>query len=227
MGTPPRYLGFCNLVSRDPVFDKLSEGLGERYTILDVYYKPYSACRLSHSAIEATLNLVEENDIVPDAVEKIEVKTFARAARELGRYPGPDSSFIVCQFSLPYLVAVAVADRTIGPAQYRPEKIASPGIQATMKKVQVIADDRMTSVYPDQTPARVRISLRSGKAFEKQVDRHKWEPERGIPKEELMAKFHALASEILPKERIDKIDRVVDRLEELETISPLIQEAVL
>jgi len=226
-GTAPRYLGFCNLVSRDPVFAKLTEGLGERYTILDVYYKPYSACRLSHSAIEATLEVVKENDIVPDAVEKIEVKTFARAARELERYPGPGSSFIVCQFSLPYLVAVAIADRTIGPAQYRPEKIADPGIQATMKKVQVIADDGMSSVYPDKTPARVRILLRNGKAFEKQIDRHKWEPERGIPKEELLAKFRALAAGVLPQERIEKLDQVVGRLEKLETISTLIQEAVL
>lgn len=228
MGTAPRYLGFCNLVSREPVLDKLTEGLGERFTILDVYFKPYAACRLSHSAIEATLSLVEENDIVPDAIERIEVKTFARAAREIGgRYPEADASFITCQFSLPYILAVAVSDRTLGPKQYRRERISDPRIQEIAKKVQVSSDELMTSLYPGKAPARVKISLRDGRALEKQVDHHKWEPERGIPKEEHRAKFHALASEVLPKERIEKIDRVIGRLEKLKRISTLIREAVL
>ncbi len=228
MGTPPRYLGFCNLVSREPALDKLTEGLGERYTILDVYFKPYAACRLSHGAIEAALTLVEENDILPDAVDRIEVKTFARAAREIGgRYPEASSSFVTCQFSLPYILAVIVSDRTIGPKQYRREKISDPKIQELAKKVQVIPDDLMTSLYPEKASARVKIFLRCGKAFEKQIDHPKWEPERGIPKEEHLAKFHALASEILPKERMEKIDQIIDRLEKLKRISTLIREAVL
>ena len=228
MGTPPRYLGFCNLVSREPVPGKLTEGLGERYTILDVYFKPYAACRLSHSAIEAALTLVEENDILPEAIESIEVKTFARAAREIGgRYPEADSSFITCQFSLPYILAVVVSDRTIGPKQYRREKISDPRIQEIAKKVQVTSDDLMTSLYPEKAPAKVKISRRDGRAFEKQIDHPKWEPERGIPKEEHLAKFHTLASEILPKERIEKIDRVIDHLEKSKRISTLIREAVL
>ena len=228
MGTPPRYLGFCSLVSQEPVLDRLTEGLGERYAILDVYFKPYAACRLAHSAIEATLTLVDENDILPEAIERIEAKTFARAAREIGgRYPEADSSFITCQFSLPYMLAVAVSDRTIGPQQYRREKISDPRIQEMAKKVQVASDDLLTSLYPGKAPARVKISLRDGRAFEKQIDQPKWEPERGIPKEEHLAKFHALASEILPKERIAKIDQIIDHLEKLKRISTLIREAVL
>lgn len=227
-GTAPRYLGFCNLVSREPVLDELTKGLGERYTILDVYFKPYAACRLSHSAIEATLGLVEDNGIVPESIERIEVKTFARAAREIGgRYPQSDSSFITCQFSLPYILAVAVMDRTLGPKQYRRERIADAKVRELAQKVQVSADDRLTSLYPAKAPARVKIALRDGRALERQVDHHKWEPERGIPAAELQAKFHALASEVLPQERIERIDRVVGRLDKLKTVSTLVRAAVL
>jgi 2-methylcitrate dehydratase PrpD len=226
-GSPPRYLGFCNLVSRDVLFDKIIDGLGERYTILDVYYKPYAACRLGHSSIEAALGLVHEHDIRPDAIETIEVSTYARAARELGRYPEPDASFIVCQFSLPYMIAVVVADRTIGPAQYRREKIADPGIQAVMKKVRVISDDAMSAMYPAKTPGRVKITLRDGRTFEKQVDQHKWEPERGIPREEFLAKYHDLAGAALPRPRVEEIARMVDRLEELDSVATLVARAVV
>jgi 2-methylcitrate dehydratase PrpD len=228
MGTPPRYLGLCNIICQEPVLDKLTEDLGQRFTILDVYFKPYAACRLAHSAIEAALALVTENAIPPGAIERIEVKTFARAANLIGgRYPEADSSFITCQFSLPYLLAVVVSDRTIGPKQYRREKISDPKIQAIAKKVQVTSDDLLTSVYPAKSPARVRICVRDGRAFEKQIDQPKWQPERGISKEEHLAKFHALASEILPKERIEKIDHIIDHLDKLERISTLIEEAIL
>lgn len=226
-GTAPRYLGVCNLLSSDPVFDRLIEGLADRYTILDVYYKPYAACRLSHSALEAALVLVHAHEIDPDAVESIEVLTFARAARELSRYPGPDSSFIVCQFSLPFLLAAVVADKTIGPAQYRREKIADQTIQALSRKVRVLADEAMSAAYPAMTPARVRITLRNGKQFEQQVDQHKWEPERGIPREEYMAKFHALAGACLPRERIDAIDQTIDALDGLANITTLLRQAVV
>ena len=174
------------------------------------------------------MTLVEQHDILPDAVDRIEVRTFARAAREIGgRYPEPNSSFVTCQFSLPYILAVVVADRTIGPKQYRQEKISDPKIQELTKKVKVFSDDLMSSIYPEKAAARVKIILRNGKAFEKQIDHPKWEPERGIPREEHLAKFHALASEVLPKERIAKIDQIIDRLEKVKKISSLIRETVL
>jgi len=226
-GTAPRFLGLCNLLSTEPIFEKLTEALGERYTILDVYYKPYAACRLSHSSIEAALMLVREHAVEPDAVESIEVKTYARAARELGRYPEADSSFIVCQFSLPFMLAAVVTDKTIGPEQYRREKIADPGILALSKRVRVLADDAMSKAYPAKTQGRVRITLRSGKVLEQQVEQHKWEPERGIPREEYMAKFHALAGACLPPERVEALDRTVEALDGLASLGPLVRSAIV
>jgi 2-methylcitrate dehydratase PrpD len=222
-GTSPRFLGFCNLVSKDPLFEKLTDGLGKRHTILDVYYKPYAACRLSHSAIEATLALVEENDIQSRDVKKIEVKTYARAAREVGqRVPDGESSFVFCQFSMPYSLAVIVADRTIGPQQYTRGKISDSKIQELCRKVEVAADELLSGLYPAKAPAKVRIILQDGRSFERQVDVAKWEPERGIPRDEQMAKFYRLAAEVLSKEKIDEVVLQIDRMDELEDVSQLL-----
>jgi len=228
LGTPPRFLGFCNLFSQDPDTGWLTKGLGEKYLIMDVYFKPYAACRLAHSAIEAALALVVENDIRPESVDGVEVQTFARSAREVGlRFPEPGSTFITCQFSLPYMLAVIIEDRALGPRQYRREKIADPNTRALAKKVHVSADDALTKLYPAQAPARVTMRLRDGRSFEKQVDIPKWEPERGVPRDELLQKFHGLASEVLPTERVRKIDRIIDRLQNLKRMSTLIRQVVL
>ena len=71
------------------------------------------------------------------------------------------------------------------------------------------------------------MRLRDGRSFEKQVDIPKWEPERGVPRDELLQKFHGLASEVLPTERVRKIDRIVDRLQNLKRMSTLIRQVVL
>jgi 2-methylcitrate dehydratase PrpD len=226
-GTAPRFLGLCNLLCTDPLFDELTRNLGERYTILDVYYKPYAACRHSHSSIEATLTLVREHAVEPDAVESIEVKTYARAAREMSRYPEADSSFIVCQFSLPFLLAAIITDGTVGAAQYRREKIADPARLALAKRVRVLADDAMSKAYPARTQARVRITLRDGAVLEQQIEQHKWEPERGIPREEFMAKFRALAGACLPSERVEALDRAVDGMDALASLGPLVRSAIV
>ncbi|MDI7259141.1 MAG: MmgE/PrpD family protein [Thermodesulfobacteriota bacterium] len=226
MGTPPRHLGFCNVISQDPLYEKLIEGLGEKYTIMDVYYKPYSACRLSHSAVEAALALVQENVIDPAMVQKIEVKTYARASRELGkRFPNPESSISFCQFSIPYLMASVVWDRAISPKSYTREKISNPKILELAKLVEVTADEAMTRVYPEKAPARVRIILRNGTSFEKQVDVLKWEPSRGIPVEEQMAKYYSLAAEVLSREKAEMVAQKIHHLERVE-ISDLMKDLV-
>jgi 2-methylcitrate dehydratase PrpD len=226
-GTEPRLLGLCNLLNQDPPLEKLIAGLNETYTILDVYFKPYAACRLAHAALEAALDLIHEQHVVPRAIERIEVKTFARAVEEIGmRYPRADSNFITCQFSLPYMVAAAVCDGTIGPQQYRREKLSDPDILALAERVKVSADPELTAKYPAMSPARVKLILRNSAAVEKQIDIPRWEPRRGVPEPELRQKFRELAAEVLHHQRITKLEEIVDELDYVNDIRDLIAASI-
>lgn len=74
-------------------------------------------------------------DLPKEVIEKAKDCVRDHLACILGSYPEANSSFITCQFSLPYILAVAVSDRTLGPKQYRREKISDPKIQEIAKKV--------------------------------------------------------------------------------------------
>ncbi len=48
--------GFTQItVKAEPKLERLSDGLGEHYSIMDIYFKPYTACRHTHGAAQAAL----------------------------------------------------------------------------------------------------------------------------------------------------------------------------
>ncbi|MCL2670324.1 MAG: MmgE/PrpD family protein, partial [Syntrophaceae bacterium] len=89
----------------------LVKGLGNEYRFEAINFKPYPSCRDTHTAIDASLRLAKQYDIVPEQVEKI-VLTVGRSGGEKLFLPKeqrcrPQTS-IEAKFSLPFTVAMAM-----------------------------------------------------------------------------------------------------------------------
>src|SRR5256885_16969428 len=67
--------------------------------------------------------------------------------------------------SLPYLVAVALLDGEVMPAQYRPARILSDDVQALLLRVAVRPDDAFSRRFPAEMPCRLRVTLRDGRVL--------------------------------------------------------------
>jgi 2-methylcitrate dehydratase PrpD len=59
------------------------ENLGRRYEIMNLYFKPYAACRWAHPAVAGALKISRENLILHQDISRICVRTF-KAAGEVG-----------------------------------------------------------------------------------------------------------------------------------------------
>ena len=70
--------GNKNLLESDEHRHYLDD-LGEKYQVMDLYFKPYPCCRWAHPAIDACTSLMKENGISPEDVERAVIKTFHRA----------------------------------------------------------------------------------------------------------------------------------------------------
>jgi 2-methylcitrate dehydratase PrpD len=78
--------GFTQITTRaEPKFERLTEGLGEHYTIGDIYFKPYTACRHTHGAAQATLELMKEERPDPADIAAVEVFTYGMAVIAVGK----------------------------------------------------------------------------------------------------------------------------------------------
>ncbi|NKQ37730.1 MAG: MmgE/PrpD family protein [Chloroflexi bacterium] len=83
----------------------LVDGLGERYEIMRGYFKPYSACRYTHAAVDAALALWAAGAVDPAQIEYIDVATYDIAAHLTD--PAPQTP-LAGRFSLPYVVAATL-----------------------------------------------------------------------------------------------------------------------
>ncbi len=105
----------------------LEDGLGASWRITECGMKAYPTEALTHTPISAVLALVRENDLAPDAIAKVHIRSLARAADILSDPSKYDPrTKETADHSLPYVIAAAIADRQVTPAQFTDAKIMDP-----------------------------------------------------------------------------------------------------
>jgi len=204
--------------------DVLTDGLGESWRITQCGMKAFPAEALTHTPISAVLDLVKEYDLHPDNVEKVHVRSLARAADILSDPSKYDPrSKETADHSLPYVIAAALVDRQVTPLQFTPEKIMDEKIRAQLKKVQVVADPEIEQVFPALQRAIVTIRTTDGREYTKQLDFPKGDPRNPLTDKEIEEKFHALAGPVMSKAARRKLVDAVWKLEQLTSVSELMK----
>lgn len=204
----------------DPVISRITDNLGESYSIADVYFKPFTSCRHTHGAAQATLELMKENGFGAPDVESVKVYTYFVANVATGKGLPRDATFVSAQFSIPYVAAACLLDGEMGPAQLTARRIGAPDIAGLMGRVTVEAEDRLNAKYPDKTPSRVEILLKDGRRLDRQVDIPLGDPRVPLEAAEIAEKILRFAGDG-DTQRANRIAEVVRHLESLESIADL------
>jgi 2-methylcitrate dehydratase len=200
----------------------LVDGLGESWRIERCGMKAFPTEALTHAPISAVLDIVIENDLAPEVVEKVHIRSLARAADILADPSKYDPrSKETADHSLPYVIAAAVADRQVTPAQFEQDKIMDPRIREQLNKVEVVADPEIEKLFPKLQRAIVTIHTTDGREFTKQLDYPKGDPRNPLTDQEVEEKFDALAAPILSDEARKRLKGAVWSLEKVGSISEL------
>jgi 2-methylcitrate dehydratase len=200
----------------------LTDGLGESWRITQCGMKAFPTEALTHTPISAVLDLVKSNDLRPDDVEKIQIRSLARAADILSDPSKYDPrTKETADHSLPYVIAAALVDRQVTPAQFTMEKIMDPKIRGQLNKVEVVADPEIEKVFPALQRVIVQIQTRDGRSFQKQLDFPKGDPRNPLTDQEIEEKFTALAEGVLSAPTQKKLKEAVWSLERVGSVSDL------
>jgi 2-methylcitrate dehydratase PrpD len=210
--------GFTQITSRvEPKCERITAGLGDHFSIMDIYFKPYTACRHTHGAAQATLDLIKEYDFRIDDIEALDVDTYGIGVIAVGKGVPENGTFVSAQFSLPYVVAACLMDRKLGPAQLTEKRIADPDIIALSKKVTVKVDDELNKLYPEKTSSRVTIRLKGGDTLIKQVDLPKGDPRSPMDAVDVTDKLKEFSG---ARDKV-KINRTIELVMDLESLGSL------
>ena len=204
-------------------FERLTDGLGEKYNILDTKFKPYPLCTWGHSSIDAIKKILEENDIDVKEIESVKIKTLKRAVDYLLSLKM--ETIYDAQFNLPHAVSMLVLGKKPGPEWMNKENMLNPEARAVAEKVSLEVDPSAEQVFFEESglavPSRAMVKTMDGSVYEEEVKYSKGTPNNPFTPDELKSKFRNLASSLFSNKRIDKILELISRLEEIQDISML------
>ena len=200
----------------------LTEGLGESWRITQCGMKAFPTEALTHTPISAVLDLVKSNDLHPDQIKKVQIRSLARAADILSDPSKYDPrTKETADHSLPFVIAAAVVDRQVTPVQFTTEKIMDPRIRALLNRIEVVADPEIEKLFPALQRVIVHIDTTDGRSFEKQLDYPKGDPRNLLTDAELEEKFAALADGVLTESAQQRVKDAVWSLERVGSVTEL------
>ena len=185
--------------------------------VLGCAIKKYNAGVHAQTALEAALELREANGFKGEEIAGVEVGLYERAYNIMGGGKYGEKHDIrnkeTADHSLPYVIAAALLDGQLMPAQYAQARIVAPDVQALLKKVKVALADDLTKRYPAHSSARVKVTLKDGRSFLGDHEDYEGFHTRPMRWETVARKFEALASPHAPASLRKEIEDACARLD--------------
>jgi 2-methylcitrate dehydratase PrpD len=208
-----------------PIFDDTPlcewvESLGLQYEMLNLYFKPYAACRWAQPAIAGALKVSKENEIIPEDIVRIQVRTFKEAKSLSDIHPQNTEE---AQYNLAFPLAAALIDGEVGPEQIMPARIFSSQILKLADKVDIEISEVFDQLFPEKTCAEVIVHTKSGASFSSDTMEAPWEPPDNLPSDsEIEEKFHGLVAPILGVQQTHQLCSLIWNLDNCQNIRELI-----
>ena len=214
--------GFFEAFFRDGT---LAEGpideLGRSYALATsgIRLKPYPCGGLTHAAIYATIALRDEHRLHADMIEKIDVDvphgTYTTIAFRV-----PEDA-LQAKFCMGYLIARALIDGKVTLDTFTEQAIRDPAVLSLLQRVEMRADSSLESGSDGSRPATVTIHLRDGTTHSLHARFPKGGSEVPMTDAELRAKFHDCARDVLTDAARDQAIEMIDALDTLDDVRPL------
>jgi 2-methylcitrate dehydratase PrpD len=186
--------------------ERVLAGIGTDWLIMEMQFKPYSACRWNHAAIDALGELASAFE--PSDVKQIDVYTFQSAVNACSK-TDPNNTFELA-FSIPHCFGMLLKGQSL--VILSNQSVQDKDVLALSRFVKIHLDEKMESLFAQgKLPARVVVTLKDGKTLEKEVLTMKGEPENPMPEEEHSAKVKTLIDSS-PHEKVKKYARGIAKL---------------
>jgi 2-methylcitrate dehydratase len=208
--------GFMEAISGHFSLDWLSEDLEK---ITQTVLKRYNAEIHSQSTIEAALELMDEYQLTASEILRIEVETFDVAYHIIGG--GEEGEKITVEtkeeadHSLPYIIAVALLDGKVLPAQYMPDRIRRPDVQVLLRQVRVRPIPEFSRHFPAEMPSRVTLTLLDGRVLSKAKSDYQGFRTRPMVWDTVVSKFEQLSQYHLTPDQQNSIEESILNLEQV------------
>jgi 2-methylcitrate dehydratase PrpD len=167
-GTHGFYRAFAP--SAAPDFAPLLDGLGSKWMMETIAFKPYACGTMTQPFIDCAISLAERGVQAGDVVEivcKVAEGTVHRLWEPLEAKQNPATPY-AAKFSTPFCMAIGFLDGKAGLAQFTDARTADPAARALAAKIRY--EINPSDPYPASFTGHLRAVLKNGEAIEIRQD---------------------------------------------------------
>ncbi len=194
----------------------ITDGLLERWEVMNNAPKPYASAILSHPLIDVMLALRRKPGVSPDQVAGIRGRVNPLTIKLESR-PDPKTG-LEGRLSFQHAMTVALVDGACFPAQFTDERVRDPLVVEVRSKIAVEAD---ASIAQDQ--CELTLTLNDGRTYTERVAHATGSPDNPVSDARLDRKFRELAGSVLPKARVKRLLATLWQLEQVADVGEIIR----
>jgi 2-methylcitrate dehydratase PrpD len=188
------------------------DALGRTWQVVTskVAVKPYPSCALTHSAIDALLELRARHGLRPREVESVEVGVNHVVPNVL-RHARPTTG-LERKFSMQFCAAAALAQGRVDIGSFA-DGPASADVAPVMERIHMVVDPALPPGSDQQAWTRVTVRLSDGRTLSEPARGASGHPATPLTPDQLRTKFLACATLAISRDEAEGVAGQIDRLE--------------
>ena len=131
----------------------LTDELGSAWHFEHSAIKPYASCRSTHTAIDAVLQMMGDENLRPEDITSIDVEVTSFLLPMI--CPDKPAAIGAARMSLPVCLALLMQGKALGPADF--ELFDTPATDSWLRRITIAIDDSVPEAEP-----LVRLNTRHG-----------------------------------------------------------------
>ncbi len=216
--------GYLNAVSPSPHPERLTDQLGTVWRGDHRPFKPYACHSVSMALVHAIQVFKRTNALDPKAIEGIALLTpashgdLAHGEAEDRHQDREPDSIMGAQYSIPFMVAIALCRDLVNDPIMTEETLKDPVIRLLAKKVTTKAERQCK---PGDLTIEIRLEMAGGKHHALLATTFPGSPETPLDYDGVAEKFRRFTSRLLPAARADAIVNLVARVDQVKDMAEI------
>lgn len=183
--------GMAAGMSRDADPNRLVDGLGSRWAVLETSFKYHASCRHTHPAADALLGVVQRHQLQLGDIAGVVAHVHQGAIDVLGPVVDP-TTVHQSKFSMGTVLGLIAKYQRAGLVEFD-QALGDPEIRDFCRRVTMKLDPEVDAAYPKRWIGKVTVTTRDGRVLERRVDTPKGDPDNTLSRGEIEDKARRLA----------------------------------
>ncbi|WP_445656433.1 MmgE/PrpD family protein [Achromobacter sp. NCFB-sbj8-Ac1-l] len=182
--------GMAAGMSRDADPTRLTDRLGTRWALGETSFKFHASCRHTHPAADALQQVLRDNHLAEDAIDRVVAHVHQGAIDVLGPVVDPRTVH-QSKFSMGTVLGLIARKGRAGLPEFD-AALDDPAVAAFRARVTMELDPEVDAAYPQRWIGKVTVHTRDGRTLHGRVDEPKGDPGNTLSRDEIEAKTLSL-----------------------------------